>query len=106
MIFRQRARTILLGLVFIGIGVLVVHGTTKAEPVTTPPIVGKHFLWRGTDAPVPFYMLGSSHALRATDYPLGHEITDAIAQSHRFLFEFDLKHDAEKFAEKLRAAAR
>src|SRR3954447_14853124 len=106
MIFRQRARTILLGLAFIGIGALVVHGTTKAAPAPTPPIAGKHFLWRVTDAPVPFYILGSSHALRATDYPLGHEITDAIAQSHRFLFEFDLKHDEDKFAEKLRAAAR
>ncbi|MDQ6808242.1 MAG: TraB/GumN family protein [Verrucomicrobiota bacterium] len=67
---------------------------------------GRHFLWRVTDARVPFYILGSSHALRASDYPLGAPITDAIARCRRFLFEIDMKHGETELATKVRDAAR
>lgn len=50
---------------------------------------GKHFLWRVTNAPAPFYLLGSYHALRGTDYPLGAEIDRAIHECKRFVFEFN-----------------
>ena len=35
---------------------------------------GKHFLWRVTSAQAPFYLLGSYHALRGSDYlrPVSH----------------------------------
>ena len=53
---------------------------------------GKHFLWRVSNATAPFYLLGSMHALRAKDYPLGPEIDQAIGGSKRFLYEHDIKH--------------
>lgn len=57
---------------------------------------GKHFLWRVTDVPQPFYILGSFHALRGADYPLGREVDQAISQSKRFVFEFDNYHTDEQ----------
>ena len=67
---------------------------------------GKHFLWRVTNAPAPFYILGSCHALRGSDYPLGAVIDNAISESKRFIFEFDSEHAAEEgFAKKMRDAA-
>src|SRR5437762_8408802 len=53
---------------------------------------GKHFLWRVSNATAPFYLLGSMHALRAKDYPLGPEIDLAIRESKRFLYEHDIEH--------------
>jgi uncharacterized protein len=52
----------------------------------------KHFLWRVSNAPASFYLIGSMHALRAVDYPLGPEIDQAISESKRFLYEHDIKH--------------
>jgi uncharacterized protein YbaP (TraB family) len=66
---------------------------------------GKHCLWRITNAPAPFYLLGSVHALQPSDYTRTPVIEEAISQSQQFLFEFDPKED-EAFAEKLREAAR
>jgi uncharacterized protein YbaP (TraB family) len=51
-------------------------------------------------------LLGSCHALRGTDYPLGPEIDQAIAQSRRFLFEYDVKHsEPEVWQRKMKAVA-
>lgn len=66
---------------------------------------GKHFLWRVTNAPAPFHLLGSVHALRKSDYPLAPVIEDAINQSQRFLFEFSPREDY-KFRDLLLKAAR
>ncbi len=67
---------------------------------------GKHFLWRVTNLDHPFYLLGSFHALRAQDYPLGKEVDQAIDQSKRFVFEFDVKRtDQTKYQKKLFDAA-
>src|SRR3984893_150282 len=66
---------------------------------------GKHCLWRITNAPAPFYLLGSVHALQPSDYRRTPVIEEAISQSKQFLFEFDPKED-ETFGEKLREAAR
>jgi uncharacterized protein YbaP (TraB family) len=65
----------------------------------------RHFLWKVTDVPVPFYILGSSHALRTNDYPLGHAIDQAIDQCRRFVFECDFKHYSGDWEQKLKAAA-
>jgi uncharacterized protein YbaP (TraB family) len=65
---------------------------------------GKHCLWRVTNAKAPFYLLGSIHALRASDYPLASVINDAIDQSHRFLFEVNPK-DEYKFGQLVKSAA-
>lgn len=79
------------------------HKPTQTATATSAPLAGKHFLWRVTDVPAPFYVLGSYHALRSSDYPLGQPIIDSISQCHRFLFEFDIKH--EEMGKKLKDAA-
>jgi uncharacterized protein len=56
---------------------------------------GKHFLWQVTNAPAPFYLLGSLNAMHGSDYPLGSPIDNAIGQCQRFVFEFDFQHTAE-----------
>jgi len=50
----------------------------------------KQFLWRVVNAPAPFYLVGSMHALRRDDYPadLG-ELNRAIDQSQKFIYERD-----------------
>lgn len=50
----------------------------------------KQFLWRVVNAPAPFYLIGSMHALHRDDYPtdLG-EFNRAIDQSQKFIFERD-----------------
>lgn len=56
---------------------------------------GKHFLWKVIDTPTPFYVLGSYHALRGSDYPLGAEIDRAIGECKRFVFEYDFEQSAK-----------
>lgn len=103
---RQSLRTLTSTLIAIGCACAFLAAAPAPPPKTAgAPSADRHFLWRVTDVPVPFYILGSYHALRATDYPLGRPITDAIAQCHRFLFEYDLKHDEDALAKKIRAAA-
>ena len=65
----------------------------------------KHCLWRITNAPAPFYLLGSVHALQPSDYHRTPVIEEAINQSQQFFFEFDPKED-ETFGKKLREAAK
>ncbi|HEY7002170.1 MAG TPA: TraB/GumN family protein [Candidatus Udaeobacter sp.] len=65
---------------------------------------GKHFLWRVTSAPAPFYLLGSVHALKASDYFRTVVIEDAIKQSQQIWFEVDPKDDS--FEAKFREAAK
>jgi uncharacterized protein YbaP (TraB family) len=50
----------------------------------------RQFLWRVTNAPAPFYLMGSMHALRRGDYPTDlNEFNRAIDQSQSFIFERD-----------------
>lgn len=62
-------------------------------------------LWRVTNAKAPFYLLGSVHNLRDTDYPLPRVIEQAIQQSQTFYFEYDPKRD-DDFARKIEAASK
>jgi len=50
----------------------------------------KQFLWRVVNAPAPFYLVGSMHALHRDDYPadLG-ELNRVIDQSQKFIYERD-----------------
>ena len=66
---------------------------------------GRHCLWRITNVPAPFYLLGSVHALQASDYFRTPVIDEAIKQSQQILFEFDPKDEAT-LAQKLREAAK
>ncbi len=55
---------------------------------------------------MPFYILGSYHALRGADYPIGAAIDQAISQCKRFVFEYDLEHvEPRTFNRKLNEAA-
>lgn len=97
------ALALLLSIVFAGL----LAAANKPAPAPANPSAGgeKHFLWRVTDVPVPFYIVGTSHALRATDYPLPHVIDQAIDQCRRFLFECDFKHRSAEWEQKLKVAA-
>jgi len=66
---------------------------------------GKHCLWRITNAKAPFYLLGSIHTLRDTDYPLAPVIEQAIQQSQDFYFEFDPKR-SDDYHRRIEAASR
>ena len=61
-------------------------------------------MWRVTNAKAPFYLLGSIHVLRSTDYPLPFVFDQAIQQSQLFYFEFDPKR-GDDYRHKLEAAA-
>lgn len=66
---------------------------------------GKHCLWRITNAPAPFYLLGSVHALSRSDYERTPVIEGAIKQSAQIYFEFDPKEEPS-FTKKLQEAAK
>jgi uncharacterized protein YbaP (TraB family) len=46
-------------------------------------------VWRVTNVPVPFYLVGTIHALSASDYPLPKAYNQALHDSKRLLFEVD-----------------
>jgi len=50
---------------------------------------GTACVWRVTNVPVPFYLVGTVHALSGNDYPLSKPYTQALNDSHRLLFEMD-----------------
>jgi uncharacterized protein YbaP (TraB family) len=55
-------------------------------------------VWRVTNAPAPFYLVGTIHALSGSDYPLPRAYDQALHDAQRFLFELDPnpKSDFEK----------
>src|SRR4029453_4236778 len=66
--------------------------TTLALTISTfgaPSPSGKHFVWRVTSAPAPFYLAGSFHTLTNDAYPLPGVYRDTFAQAQRLLFEYD-----------------
>ncbi len=79
--------------------------TCCAAPAPAPPPPGKEFVWRVTDLPVPFYLVGSMHNLRARDYPLPRAYGEALSNSQRLVFEYDPRERAA-FARKFREVAR
>jgi uncharacterized protein YbaP (TraB family) len=65
----------------------------------------KHFLWRVTNARAPFYLLGTMHSLRSSDWKFAPVIEDAIRQSHQFWFEID-PNRGDLFTKKITAAGK
>jgi uncharacterized protein len=63
-------------------------------------------VWRVTNAPAPFYLVGTLHALRGSDYPLPKAYDQAIRDSQQFFFEIapDM-HSGDDFAKRFDAAA-
>lgn len=82
--------------------ILTMLGFAAAAFGTPTPPPGKHFVWRVTSAPAPFYLVGSFHSLTREDYPLPDAYRSAFAQAKRLLFEYDLKRRdtlAQRFQE-------
>jgi len=94
---RRNASWIIFG---IGVSALIASLAAGAENSS-----GRHCLWRITNAPAPFYLLGSVHALRPSDYHQTPVIEQAISQSQQFFFEIDPK-EHETFGKKLVEAAK
>ncbi len=69
----------------VGLTTLALAASTFSAP--SPP--EKHFVWRVTSAPAPFYLVGSFHSLTKNDYPLPDAYQVAFAQAQRLLFEYD-----------------
>ncbi len=44
-------------------------------------------VWRVTNAPAPFYLVGTIHALSGKDYPLAKPYAEALQNSQQFFFE-------------------
>jgi uncharacterized protein YbaP (TraB family) len=76
-----------------GIILLIVVGALTATICPTNaanPPPRKQFLWRVVNAPAPFYLIGSMHALHRDDYPtdLG-AFNRVMDQSQKFIYERD-----------------
>ena len=63
----------------------------------------RHCVWRVTNVPVPFYLVGTIHSLRPGDYPLPEVYRRALNDSKRLLFEYNPKERAA-YEKKFRAA--
>src|SRR5262249_10565254 len=86
---------------FVGLTTLAL----TASVLGAPSPQAKHFVWRVTNAPAPFYLVGSFHSLTNNDYPLPAAYWDAFTQARRLLFEYDpRRHDTlvERFQEAAR----
>lgn len=53
----------------------------------SPAWAGTACVWRVTNAPAPFYLVGTIHALSGKDYPLPKPYAEAIRNSQQFCFE-------------------
>lgn len=84
---------------------LVISSSVPAAPAPIKSGGGKHCLWQVTNAKAPFYLLGSIHQLRDTDYPLPGVMEQAINQSQVFYFEID-PNRMDDFHRKLDAGSR
>jgi len=52
-----------------------------------PARAGTACVWRVTNAPAPFYLVGTIHALSGKDYPLPRPYAEALQNSQQFFFE-------------------
>jgi uncharacterized protein YbaP (TraB family) len=84
--------------------ILLVAGLLVAPTFGSDP-TGKHFIWRVTNAPAPFYLVGSVHSLSGKDYPLPRPVMDAFHESKQVFFEYDPNGD-EEFAAKFQDASK
>ena len=92
-------------LVFLAALSVVALSLVSAAPEPIKSGGGKHCLWQVKNAKAPFYLLGSIHRLRDSDYPLPSVVEQAISQSQQFYFEIDPKRD-EELGRKLEAASK
>ena len=92
----QRASSLLIA--WVAAGILISTGVPTATAATC-------CVWRLTNSKIPFYLVGTLHALSGSDYPLPKPYDEALHNSQRFFFEFNFNQEKE-FAQKFKAAAR
>jgi uncharacterized protein len=67
---------------------LLCAGASHSASIAAPQ--RKQFLWRVANAPAPFYLVGSMHALHEEDYPADlAQFNELIDKSQKFIFERD-----------------
>ena len=76
----HRQRSPLGFLVGCALGAVFLFSTARAGAATA-------CVWRVTNAPAPFYLVGTLHALSGKDYPLPKPYVEAIHNSQQFFFE-------------------
>ncbi len=84
---------------------LLLAAFTSCATVAPAPATGKPFVWRVTNLPVPFYLVGSMHNLSPRHYPLPPAYQVALTNSRRLVFEHDPRQGA-LLSRKYREAAR
>lgn len=87
---------------------LLVGLTTLAATASlhsAPSRAAKHFVWRVTNAPAPFYLVGSLHSVTKEDYPLPGAYRGAFARAERLVFEYDPRR-RDALARRFRDAGR
>ena len=62
-------------------------------------------VWRVINAPAPFYLVGTLHALSGKHYPLPKPYTEALHNSQQFFFEISPHDPEDKFSKLFDAAA-
>ena len=60
-----------------------------ASYVSHPARAATACVWRVTNAPAPFYLVGTIHALSGKDYPLPKAYAEALENSRQFFFEIE-----------------
>lgn len=86
---------------------IVASGALLATVVFTLPSAraATACVWRVTNAPAPFYLVGTLHALSGKDYPLPRAYSQALHDSQRFYFEISPIDPQDKFGEAFDRAA-
>ena len=95
----HRQRSALGFLVGCALGAAFLFSTARAGAATA-------CVWRVTNSPAPFYLVGTLHALSGKDYPLPKAYDQAMKDSQQFFFEIDLDpKSGEEFGKKFAFAA-
>lgn len=81
MLKHRSPRTLLV--VYALLGAFLISSPTAARAATA-------CVWRMTNAPAPFYLVGTIHALSGRDYPLPKAYMQALHDSRQFYFEVDV----------------
>jgi uncharacterized protein YbaP (TraB family) len=77
----------------------------SSHAALAPVAAEKHFVWRVTNLPVPFFLVGSIHNLTARDYPLPKIYERALTNSERLLFEYNPR-ERDALARRFREVAK
>ncbi len=73
--------------------------------LVSPSLAATACVWRVTNAPAPFYLVGTIHALSGRDYPLPKPYGQALHDSQQFFFEVDQHATSDFGARFVRAAS-